>query len=119
MNKINPEVLKRLDALMARFGVAAGEAWRALLLQSYADAISWLPFLFVWLGALVAAWFCLRWSIGRVRTQSASDCWEFAVACSGLAMVGFGAGIAACISSMLQILISPEGHALRDLLERI
>jgi hypothetical protein len=114
--KVDPELLKRLDALMAKFGVVGGEAWKALVRQSYADAFSWLPFLILWCAAATAGVFILRWCFRKIRSDYTEEGWYVAIGLTMLSLVGSGAGIASSVSGMIQILVSPEGHAIRDLL---
>jgi hypothetical protein len=118
VKEIDPELLKRLDAIAAKLGVGAGEAWRIFIHQAYVEAWTWLPFVILWTVVTVmllkVAAICRRY-----QKDQNEDLYGLGAVVCYLACVGSSAGIATCISSMVLILANPEAYALREILYRL
>jgi hypothetical protein len=112
MDKIDPELLKRLDALTAKLGVGAGEAWRILIKGAYVEATSWIPFLLLWVFVMGFGLYLLRLCRGIVDSEP--KFWGY-VGAGAMLCIGLS-GIAGCVSPILTLLLNPEGHALNTVL---
>lgn len=124
MEQIDPELLKRLDAIAAKMGVGAGEAWRIFIHQAYIEAWSWVPFILAWVmccGVALYGASAFRKAGAKRMADGYSDCNDYtcsAWACRGVAVIFFVA-VMSCVSSMMMLALNPEAYALRELLFRL
>lgn len=112
---IDPELLKRLDQLIEKLGLKAGQGWDLLVRQAYIDAFSWLPFLILWIVVTVVLLKVSRLCVVKANDDGEELWWIARVVCL-LAAVGSAAGVCTCSSEMIRILLNPQGYALRTLL---
>lgn len=118
MNNIDPELLKRLDALARKFGAGAGDAWQILIRQAYVDACSWLPWLLLWAVTCVAMHGLFTTCRAKMENDRGDDdgVWGIGAALCIIAFVCGAIGIIDCVSSMMVILLNPQGYVLREIL---
>lgn len=122
MDKIDPELLKRLDALTEKLGMGAGEAWRIFVHQAYVEALSWLPYLALWvLVAIVLFRFSTFCKIEATKDEDYADGANWIVGRGALLVAAMLSllGVAACLSSMFEILGNPEAYALKEIFARL
>lgn len=117
MDKIDPELLKRLDALTEKLGMGAGEAWRIFVHQAYVEALSWLPYLALW---VLVAIVLFRFST-FCKIEATKDGANWIVGRGALLVAAMLSllGVAACLSSMFEILGNPEAYALKEIFARL
>jgi hypothetical protein len=103
------EILKRLDALAEKLGVAANHLWQVLVLQVHNEAIVLLvvgTIAFI-AGSAVATW-------GHRNLDEQGEGAAFAIV-FGWGLVAVVGGL--CITHGILYLLNPEYYALKEILE--
>lgn len=119
MNQIDPELLKRLDALTDKLGVGAHQAWQIFIRQAHIEALSWVPWLILWIVAIfVFVWGSKKLDV-KAAESSEPDGWRVAQALM-YAGVLLGACICMnCIVNVFLIELNPQAYALKEILWRL
>lgn len=117
MNQIDPQILSRLDALAAKLGVGAGQAWQILLRQAKVEAASELFFLVIWAVSAFIFYRCCMVCVEKYKEEEGD--WFMGIGLSIAAGVGSMIGVAACLSYIFGVLVNPEGYALGTILSAL
>lgn len=110
------EILKRIDALAAKLGVASDHLWRVLTQQARIEAIedlAWAALFFALSGASIWA---IRWVIARRDDDNIPG--ELGVV-SVIAALVFFVVACNCIAGTPGMFLNPEYWALKQILETV
>lgn len=109
---MNEEILKRLDLLAEKMGVATGQMWQALVFQARVEAIQDGIVLGL---CLLAGYFLYRWARQIIRDQPDEVVWvPWGVISAVVVILGL-----CCISSIPTELFNPNYFALQKILEAV
>ena len=105
------DVMKRLDAIAAKLGVAANHIWGVLVYQARVDAIEWIIWGVLWLAIAGSLVHCAQFAYSR---KDDSERVEKAVTLGGIAIVFTLLGLG-CLSNILTNFLNPEYWAFKQL----